>query len=95
VEKAKTTSGEIVFAFSTGNRASREAKETAPTLSLEFLTDPHINLLYEAVIECTEEAVLNAMFCSSGQTGRQNRVAPALPVDTVLDCLESGAGSCR
>jgi D-alanine--D-alanine ligase len=81
---AASTSGEIVFAFSTANRQSRVAKEKEPILDLRFLSDPHINYIYEAAVECTEEAVLNAMFCSSGQTGRKQRVAPALPIRTIL-----------
>jgi D-alanine--D-alanine ligase len=85
---AASTSGEIIFAFSTACGTSREAKENETTLNLNFLTDPHINYLYEAMIECTEEAVLNSMFCSSGQTGRKGRVSPALPVETVLRLLQ-------
>jgi len=84
---AATTSGEIVFAFSTGNRASREAKEQSPTLNLSFASDEHLNLLYEAVVEATEEAVLNAMFCSGGMTGRGGRFSPPLPADTVREIL--------
>lgn len=85
---AATTSGEIVFAFSTGNATSREAKEHSHTLDLEFLTDPNVNHLYEAVIECTEEAVLNAIFYSPGQTGRMRRIAPAVPSDYIAQLLQ-------
>jgi D-alanine--D-alanine ligase len=85
---AASTSGEIIFAFSTACGTSREAKEKETSLNLEFLTDPHINYLYEALIECTEEAVLNSMFCSAGQTGRLGRVCPAIPVETVLRLLQ-------
>jgi L-aminopeptidase/D-esterase-like protein len=84
---AASTSGEIVLAFSTGNSASREAKEKSARLSLECLTDAHLNPLYEAVIESTHEAALNAMFHSSGQTGRSQRVAPAIPADYLADRL--------
>ncbi len=84
---AATTSGEIVFAFSTGNRTSRETKEQADTLSLSFVSDDHVNLLFEAVIEATEEAVLNAIFCSGGMTGRKGRFTPPLPADTVKELL--------
>ncbi|MFP4054692.1 MAG: P1 family peptidase [Phycisphaerae bacterium] len=86
---AASTSGEIVFAFSTANRSSREAKEQSATLNLEFVSDPHINPLYEATVECTEEAVLNSMFCSNGQTGRMGRYAPACPIDRIKQMLHS------
>ena len=56
-------------------------------LNLKFVADACINPLYEAAIEATEEAVLNAIFCSSGMTGRQGRVAPAIPAEEVLEVL--------
>ncbi len=84
---AAATSGEFVFAFSTGNRASRQAKGSARILNLSFVTDEHINPLYEAVIEATEEAVLNSMFCSSGMTGHHDRFAPPLPADAALEIV--------
>lgn len=80
---APSTSGELVLAFSTGNRTARETKDRNRVLSLSFVTDAHIDALYEAVVEATEEAVLNAIFCSHGQTGRLGRVAPALPTEAV------------
>ncbi|MFP4517751.1 MAG: P1 family peptidase, partial [Desulfovibrionales bacterium] len=87
---AAATSGEFVFAFSTGNRTSRQAKGEARILNLSFVTDEHINPLYEAVIEATEEAVLNAMFCSPGMTGLNGRYAPPLPADTALEIVSRG-----
>jgi D-alanine--D-alanine ligase len=88
---ASSTSGEIVFAFSTGNRTSRENKERIRQLNLSFVNDEHINPLYEATVEATEEAVLNAIFCSAGQTGRRGRTAPAIPTGAVLDMLGLGS----
>ncbi len=92
---AATTSGEIVFAFSTGNRVPRIAKEQSPTLNLTFVNDEHMNLLYEAVIEATEEAVLNAMFCSGGMTGHHNRFAPPLPAEMVQEFLINRQASAK
>lgn len=87
---AASTSGEIVFAFSTGNQVPRESKGKSRTLNLTYVTDEHINPLYEAVIEATEEAVLNAIFCSSGQTGRRDRYAPPVPTEKILELLRQG-----
>ncbi len=84
---AASTSGEIVFAFSTGNHTSREAKEQSARLHLEFITDPHVNPLYETAIECTHEAVLNAIFHSPGQRGRLDRIAPAAPIDLITELV--------
>lgn len=80
---AASTSGEIIIAFSTGNQVPREMKETARIMNLTYINDEFINPLYEAVIEATEESVLNAMFCSAGQTGRKKRYAPPIPVEQV------------
>ncbi|MFC1761663.1 P1 family peptidase [Planctomycetota bacterium] len=91
---AASTSGEIVVAFSTANHTPRT---TSPDkfLKLKFIADPFINPLYEAVIEATEEAVLNAIFCSNGMDGRLQRFAPAIPQDQVNEMLlEQGATPC-
>ncbi len=84
---AASTSGEIVIAFSTANRTPRSAAMPDKFLNIKFIADPFINPLYEAAIEATEEAVLNAVFCSSGMTGREQRMAPALPQDKVDQIL--------
>ena len=81
---AASTSGELVVAFSTGNTVTRHDRNKEPILRFDFLSDWRMNLLYEAVVECTEEAILNAMFCSRGEKGRKDRIAPALPIHTVL-----------
>ncbi len=70
---AASTSGEIVIAFSTANRVPRSSAQPSKFLTLKFVADAHINTMYEAVIEATEEAVLNAMFCSVGVIGRDGR----------------------
>jgi len=84
---AAAASGEIVVAFSTANRTTRKIKERTRQLNLSFVSNEFINPLYEAAVEATEEAVLNAMFLSSGMDGRLGRKAPALPIDTVLELV--------
>ena len=89
---AASTSGEIVVAFSTANRTPRVSALPDKFLTLRFVSDGFINGLYEAAIEATEEAVLNAIFCSAGMSGRLDRQAPALPQQTVLEFLNRGRG---
>lgn len=84
---AASTSGEIVIAFSTANRVPRSSARPSKFRSLRFVADNHINTMYEAVIEATEEAVLNAMFCSVGVSGRKGREAPAIPQELTLQLL--------
>ena len=87
---AASTSGEIIVAFSTANRVLRSDKQPGKFRSLKFVADNHINILYEAAIESTEEAVLNAIFCSDGMAGQLGRQAPALPHDDVIELLSKG-----
>jgi D-alanine--D-alanine ligase len=84
---ASAASGEIVVAFSTANRTTRLAKEKTRHLNLSFISDEYISPLYEAAVEATEEAVLNAMFFSGGMDGRQGRRAPAIPIETIRDLI--------
>lgn len=87
---AASTSGEIILAFSTGNRKPRTTSGTNKFITLKCISDAHINIIYEAVVEATEEAVLNAMFCSGGMTGRMQRWCPPIPHDRVLELLKAG-----
>jgi D-alanine--D-alanine ligase len=87
---AASSSGEIIIAFSTGNRKPRPTPESNNFISLKCISDYHINIVYEAVIEATEEAVLNAIFCSNGMNGRLQRWCPALPHDRVIEILNQG-----
>jgi L-aminopeptidase/D-esterase-like protein len=87
---AASTSGEIIIAFSTGNRKPRHPNKSNPFLTLKCISDAHINVAYEAVIEATEEAVLNAIFCSNGMNGREQRWCPPVPHERIIELLKKG-----
>ena len=87
---AASTSGEIIIAFSTGNRTPRPTHKSAHFINLKCISDYHINTVYEAVMEATEEAVLNAIFCSNGMSGRLQRWCPAVPQERVVELLKKG-----
>lgn len=72
-------SGEIVLAFSTANAVPR-AREVL-TYTLEVLADRAIDPVYEATVDATEEAILNALFAADPMVGRGGRLSPALPID--------------
>ena len=57
---------------------------------MRFISDANINPLYEAAIETTEEAVLNAIFFSRGINGRDSHSSPPVPVETVREILSRG-----
>lgn len=87
---AASTSGEIIIAFSTGNRSPRSTRNDERFINLKCVSEYHINAIYEAVIEATEEAVLNAIFCSSGMDGRQQRWCPPIPHKRVIEIITKG-----
>jgi D-aminopeptidase len=78
-------SGEIILAFSTANRVPRVA--TGMTHRLEALLDVAIGPLYEASIEATEEAIVNALCMANDMVGQGGNFAPALPLERVVEIM--------
>ena len=64
-------SGDIVLAFSTATRIQHY--ESRAFLALPRLNDAHLNPVFQAVAECTEEAILNSMLLSATTTGLDGR----------------------
>jgi D-aminopeptidase len=76
-------SGEIFLAASTGVHVRRDEVTTSTPVVVGRALDP----LFAAVVEATEEAVLNSMFGSSTVVGRSNNASPGVPVEQVIDLL--------
>jgi D-aminopeptidase len=51
-------------------------------------SDVDLDPLFEATVDATEEAVVNALWHAQTTVGREGRVAPALPHDEMLELLE-------
>jgi D-aminopeptidase len=78
-------SGEIIVGFSSANKVPRAT--SGMTHRLEILLDEACDGLYEAVVECTEEAIVNALCMADGMRGQSDHFAPALPLDRVTEIL--------
>jgi D-aminopeptidase len=78
-------SGEIVVGFSSVNKVPRATSRM--THRLEMLLDEACDGLYEAVVECTEEAIVNALCMADGMRGQSDHYAPALPLDRLAQIL--------
>ncbi len=78
-------SGEIILGFSTANKVPRET--SGMTAKLEVLLDPACDGLYEAVVECTEEAIINSLCMATDMRGQSGHLAQALPLDRLSDIL--------
>jgi D-aminopeptidase len=76
-------SGEIFLGLATGLRAKRStAGATNAVLSGRRL-DPY----FEATVDATEEAVIDALLCATTTTGVGGRTIDALPLDQVRPML--------
>ena len=69
-------SGDIFIAFSTANL---EAGKTKGTVALTMLPNERIDPLFEATVEATEEAIVNAMVAAKTMTGIDGHTVEALP----------------
>ena len=57
------------------------------TATIDVLLDEACDPLYEAVVECTEEAIVNSLCMAEEMRGQSGHVAPALPLDKLTDIL--------
>ncbi len=79
-------SGDIFLAFSTANQGglgSRMGTPTGTTETLEHLSWGGVDPFYGAVVEATEEAVLNALVAATDLVGRDGHASYALPHEEV------------
>lgn len=75
---ARHGSGDVFIAFSTANTGLGGGAEPM-VKSARFIPDEDINDMFEAVVQATEEAILNSMIANEGMTGRDGNFVPALP----------------
>ena len=79
-------SGDLFLAFSTANPGA--FRPEAPTAQqLTFIPWGHLDPFYQAVVQATEEAVVNALVANEEMTGRDGHRTPALPRDRVVELL--------
>ena len=78
------TSGDFVISFSTPRRKKHFAD--ALTYPAEQIIEQGdlINYLFWAVVEATEEAVLNSLFKAETMIGRDDRIVPGLPIEETV-----------
>ncbi len=81
-------SGEYAIAFSTAKelRSAYEQSDNFFETGNELRND-RMTPLFEAVIEATEEAVINSLFAAKTMTGNDNLTIHSLPVEKVIELL--------
>ena len=79
-------SGDLFLAFSTGNRVPHYPEKR--TYALSVVPDAHLDPIFEAAQDATEEAVLNALTMATTTVGRDGNTAHAIPLDRLEPILK-------
>jgi D-aminopeptidase len=75
-------SGDYALAFSTHAGVRRTAERRTAAAAIEELPNDLVSPLFQAAVEATEEAVINALFAAEGMDGHRGRIE-ALPIERV------------
>jgi D-aminopeptidase len=79
------TSGDIFLAFSTANVVPQQ--NSPRVLDVKLLSTDAINPIFRAVVEATDEAVINALMKAETMTGINGNTVHALPYDRLRDVM--------
>jgi L-aminopeptidase/D-esterase-like protein len=84
-------SGDIFLAFSTANQGADEGNSSAtfkdPNAHIERMQSWKLNPVFTAVVQATEESVINALVAAKTMTGADYWVVPAIPHDQLQEVL--------
>jgi D-aminopeptidase len=83
-------SGDLFLCFATGNRGlppNAPGADSRLTVDVRMLANERITPLFDAVVEATEEAILNALLAAETMTGRGGVTAYGLEPDRLLAAL--------
>ncbi len=79
-------SGDLFLAFSTANAVP--ADHNKKPVPVQMLGSEDLNPLFEAVVQATEESVVNALVAAETMKGRDDHVVLALPHDRLREVLK-------
>ena len=79
-------SGDLFIAFSTANTGA--ANPEPLTHSVETIPNDRMDPIFTAVVQATEEAIINALVDNQTMTGRDNHRVDALPHDRMRELLK-------
>jgi L-aminopeptidase/D-esterase-like protein len=79
-------SGDLFIAFSTANAGAANPERL--THAVETIPNDRMDAIFAAVVQATEEAVVNALVDNHSMTGRDNHRVEALPHDRLRELLK-------
>ena len=82
---AQHGSGDLFLAFSTASDLI--GGEVEAVKHARFIPDEHLDPLFQAVVQSTEEAILNSLIANADMQGRDGNFVPALPHQAVRQML--------
>ncbi|MDQ6734953.1 MAG: P1 family peptidase [Nitrospirota bacterium] len=84
---ARHGSGDFMLAFSTGNTIPHYPE--APTFPMTRMADTHLNPLFTATVEATEEAIVNALTMATTTIGRDDHRVEAISLSKLNALLSA------
>lgn len=81
-------SGDYAIAFSTVKELRIPHRSPSPTIQREVLRNDRISPLFLAVVEATEEAILNSMFKAQTMVGYKDHRIEALPLAKLKEIIK-------
>ena len=79
------SSGDIFLAFSTADIAS---STTVTTQTASFMSNSDMNPLFDATIQCVEEAIINALVAAQTMVGYRGLRVAAIPHELIIRILK-------
>jgi D-aminopeptidase len=83
---SQTGSGDIILAFSTANKASR--KKRVSCHNIKAINDFKITPFYQATVEATQEAIINALTSAQTTVGRDGNTSYGIPLEQVEQIMK-------
>jgi L-aminopeptidase/D-esterase-like protein len=82
-----TSSGDLILAFSTVPDAVNGPDQTEPS-AITPIADTQVNAVFEATVQATEEAIVNALIAAHTQTGADGYTMYGIPHDELRAILK-------
>ena len=83
---SNTGSGDIILAFSTANKIPKN--KSSSFHNIKAINDSWITPFYQATVEATQEAIINALTSARTTVGRDNNTAYGIPLDQVKQIMK-------
>lgn len=84
--RGENSSGDLFLAFSTAD--AEEVSKNDGLATVHALPNDRINPLFNATVNATGEAIVNALCAAETMTGINGNTVPALPVDRLVEILK-------